>query len=140
MSAEENKAVTRRFLEEIFTAGNLALVEELFAPDYVLHDPSVPQEVRGPEGMKQYVAMYRAAYPDTRFTIEDQIAEGDEVVTRWVGRGTHQGELMGIAPTGRVVTVTGIEIDRIAGGKIEETWVSYDALGMMQQLGVVPSP
>jgi steroid delta-isomerase-like uncharacterized protein len=140
LSAEENKAVTRRFLEEIFTAGNLALVEELFAPDYVLHDPSVPQEVRGPEGMKQYVAMYRAAYPDTRFTIEDQIAEGDEVVTRWVGRGTHQGELMGIAPTGRVVTVTGIEIDRIAGGKIEETWVSYDALGMMQQLGVAPSP
>ena len=140
MPAEENKAVTRRFLEEIFTAGNLALVEELFAPDYVLHDPSVPQEVRGPEGMRQYVAMYRAAYPDTHFTIEDQIAEGDEVVTRWTGQGTHQGELMGIAPTGRAVTVTGIELDRIVGGKIEETWVNYDALGMMQQLGVVPSP
>src|SRR5919199_2849531 len=103
LSAEENKAVTRRFLEEVFTAGNLKLVDELFAPDYVLHDPSVPQEVRGPEGMRQYVAMYRAAYPDTHFTIEDQIAEGDEVVTRWVGRGTHQGELMGIAPTGRSV-------------------------------------
>ncbi len=133
MSAEENKAVTRRFLEEIFTAGNLELVDELFASNYVLHDPSVPQEVRGPEGMKQYVAMYRAAYPDTRFTIEDQIAQGDEVATRWTGQGTHQGELMGIAPTGRAVTVTGIEVDRIVGGKIEETWVCYDALGMMQQ-------
>ena len=138
MSAEENKAVIRRFLEEVFTAGHLELVDELFAPSYVLHDPSVPQEVHGPEGMKQYVAMYRAAYPDTRFTIEDQITEGDEVATRWTGRGTHQGELMGIAPTGRVVT--GIEIDRVAGGKIEETWVSHDALGMMQQLGIVPSP
>jgi steroid delta-isomerase-like uncharacterized protein len=140
LSAEENKAVTRRFLEEIFTAGNLELVDELFASNYVLHDPSVPQEVRGPEGMKQYVAMYRAAYPDTHFTIEDQIAEGDEVVTRWTGQGTHQGELMGIVPTGRVVTVTGIEVDRITGGKIEETWVNYDALGMMHQLGVALGP
>lgn len=140
MSAEEHKAITRRFLEEVFAGGNLELVDELFAPDFVLHDPSVPQEVRGPEGIRQYVAMYRAAYPDTHFTIEDQIAEGEKIVTRWTGQGTHQGELMGIAPTGKQVTVTGIEVDRIAGGKIEETWVSYDALGMMQQLGVIPRP
>jgi steroid delta-isomerase-like uncharacterized protein len=137
---EENKAVVRRFLEEIFTGGNLELVEELFAPHYVLHDPSVPGEVRGPEGIKQYVGMYRGAYPDTRFTVEDQIAEGDEVVTRWTGRGTHQGELMGIPPTGQEVTVTGIEFDRVSGGKLEETWVNYDAMGMMQQLGVIPQP
>jgi len=138
--SEENKAVTRRFLEEIFMVGNLELADEIFASNFVLHDPSVPHEVRGPEGIKQYVAMYRAAYPDTRFTIEDQIAEGDDVVTRWTGQGTHQGELMGIPPTGVEVTVAGIEIDRIVDGKIEESWVSYDALGMMQQLGVVPSP
>ncbi|MFN2638216.1 MAG: ester cyclase, partial [Gemmatimonadaceae bacterium] len=81
MQPDENKVVIHRFLEEIFTAGNLELADELFAPDYVLHDPSVQEEVRGPEGMKQYVAMYRSAYPDTHFTIEDQIAEGDEVVT-----------------------------------------------------------
>jgi steroid delta-isomerase-like uncharacterized protein len=137
---EENKAVVRRFLEEIFTGGNLELVEELFAPHYVLHDPSVPGEVRGPEGIKQYVGMYRGAYPDTRFTVEDQIAEGDEVVTRWTGRGTHQGELMGIPPTGQEVTVTGIEFDRVSGGKLEETWVNYDAMGMMQQFGVIPQP
>jgi steroid delta-isomerase-like uncharacterized protein len=135
---EENKTVVRRFLEEIFTAGNLELVDELFAPDYVLHDPVVPDEVSGPEGMKRYVSMYRAAYPDTHFTIEDQIAEGDEVVTRWIGQGTHEGELMGIPPTGKQVTVTGIEVDRVVDGKMQETWVNYDALGMMQQLGVVP--
>jgi steroid delta-isomerase-like uncharacterized protein len=135
---EENKTVVRRFLEEIFTAGNLELVDELFAPDYVLHDPVLPDEVRGPEGMKRYVSMYRAAYPDTHFTIEDQIAEGDEVVTRWIGQGTHEGELMGIPPTGKQVTVTGIEVDRVSGGKMQQTWVNYDALGMMQQLGVVP--
>lgn len=138
MQPEENKAITRRFLEEIFAGGNLELVEELFAPDFVLHDPSVPQEVRGVEALKQYVTMYRTAYPDTRFTVEDQIAEGDRVVTRWTGQGTHQGELMGVPPTGKQVTVTGIELDRISGGKIEETWVNYDALGMMQQLGIVP--
>jgi steroid delta-isomerase-like uncharacterized protein len=137
---EENKAITRRFLEEIFTGGNLELVDELFAPDFILHDSSVPQEVRGVEALKQYITMYRTAYPDTHFTVEDQIAEGNEVVTRWTGQGTHQGELMGISPTGNQVTVTGIEVDRVSGGKIEESWVSYDALGMMQQLGIVPSP
>ncbi len=140
MQPEENKAVVRRFLEEVFSGGNLELVDELFAPNYVLHDPVVPGEVRGPEGIKEYVGMYRGAYPDTRFTVEDQIAEGDEVVTRWTGRGTQQGELMGIPPTGQEVTVTGIELDRVSGGKLEETWVNYDALGMMQQLGVIPPP
>jgi steroid delta-isomerase-like uncharacterized protein len=135
---EENKTVIRRFLEEIFEGGNLELVDELFAPDYVLHDPSVPGEVEGPEAMKQYINMYRTAFPDTRFTVEDQLAEGDEVVTRWTGEGTHEGELMGIPPTGQRVTVTGIEFDRVSGGKMQETWVNYDALNMMQQLGVVP--
>lgn len=140
MSPEENKAVIRRFLEEVFGGGDLELVDELFAPDYVLHDPAVPGEVRGPDGIRQYVDMYRSAYPDTHFTIEDQLAEDDEVVTRWTGQGTQEGELMGIAPTGTRVTVGGIEVDRVSGGRIQETWVNYDALGMMQQLGVVPSP
>ena len=140
MSVEENKAVVRRFLDEVFGGGDLELVDELFAPDYVLHDPAVPQEVSGHEGIKQYVSMYRGAYPDTHFTVEDQVAEGDLVVTRWTGQGTHRGELMGVPPTEEQVTVTGIEFDRVVGGKIEETWVNYDALGMMRQLGVVPSP
>ena len=140
MHSEENKAVIRRFLKDFFEGGNLELVDELFAPDYVLHDPAVPGEVRGPEGIKQFVSMYRSAYPDTHFTVEDQIAEGDRVVTRWTGQGTHEGELMGIPPTGNRVTVTGIEFDRVSDGKMQETWVNYDALGMMQQLGVIPPP
>jgi steroid delta-isomerase-like uncharacterized protein len=138
VQSEENKTVIRRFLKEIFEGGNLELADELFAADYVLHDPVVPQEARGPEGIKQYVSMYRSAFPDTRFTVEDQISEGDRVVTRWTGQGTHQGELMGIPPTGAQVTVTGVEFDRVSEGKMQETWVNYDALGMMQQLGVVP--
>lgn len=140
MQPEENKAVIRRFLEEVFSAGNLELVDELFATAYVLHNPSVSGEVRGPEGMKQYVNMYRNAFPDTRFTVEDQIAEGDEVVTRWTFRGTHQGELMGIPPTGKRVTITGIAINRLSGGKIEEQWNNFDQLGVLQQLGAVPAP
>ena len=140
MQPEENKTVIRRFLKDFFEGGNLELADELFAPDYVLHDPAVPGEVRGPEGIKQFVSMYRSAYPDTHFTVEDQIAEGDRVVTRWTGQGTHEGELMGIPPTGNRVTVTGIEFDRVSDGKMQETWVNYDALGMMQQLGVIPPP
>lgn len=138
--SEDNKVVVRRFLERVFTGGDLGLVDDIFAPDYALHDPDVPGEVRGPEGVRRYVAMYRGAYPDTRFAVEDQIAEGDRVVTRWTASGTHEGELMGIAPTGRVVTISGIEVDLVSGGRIAETWVVYDALGMMQQLGVVPVP
>jgi steroid delta-isomerase-like uncharacterized protein len=137
VQAEDNKTVIRRFLKEVFEGGDLELIDELFAPDYVLHDPVVPEEVRGPEGMKQYVSMYRSAYPDTHFTVEDQISEGDRVVTRWTGQGTQHGELMGISATGNQVTITGIEFDRVSGGKLQETWVNYDALGMMQQLGVV---
>lgn len=140
MRPEENKATVRKFIKEVFEGGNLDLIEDLFAPDYVLHDPVLPEEVRGPEGIERYVSMNRAAYPDTSFTIEDQLAEGDEVVTRWTGRGTHRGELMGIPPTGKGVTVTGIEVDRVSDGKMRETWVNYDALGMMQQLGVVERP
>ena len=140
MPAEENKAVVRSFLEDIFSGGNLDLVDEIFAPDHVLHDPSVPGEVRGHEGLKEYISMYRSAYPDTHFTIHDQIAEGDRVVTRWTGQGTQEGELMGIPPTGARVTVTGIELDHVVDGKIQQTNVIYDAMGMMQQLGVIPAP
>ena len=97
--SEENKEKARRFLEEAFNEGNLGVVDETFASEYVLHDPTLPDEIRGPEGgVKRFVQMYRSAYPNTDMTVEDQIAEGDEVVTRWTGRGTHQGELMGSLP------------------------------------------
>ncbi len=140
MSAEENKAISRRADEELFNRGNLDVADELFAPTFVYHDPVSHEEWRGPESVKRYATMLRAAFPDLHQTIEEQIAEGDKVAYRWTARGTHQGELMGIAPTGRRMTLTGIAIARLVDGKIEEIWENYDALGMMQQLGVIPSP
>ena len=134
---EKNKAITRRALEEVWNQGKLDVIDEIFAADYILHDPAVG-EVRGTEGLKQYVSMYRTAFPDVQLTIEDQIAEGDKVVTRFTFTGIHKGELMGIPPTGVQVTMTGIAIDRIAGDKLMEVWVIGDDLGMLQQLGVIP--
>src|SRR5919202_5497109 len=137
--SEENKTLARRVLEEVFNEGNLDVVDEIFAQDYVHHDPTMPEEGHGREHMKEFASMYRSAFPDVRVQIEDQIAEEDRVATRWVASGTHEGELMGIAPTGNRVTVAGLTIDRIANGQVAETWDNYDALGMMQQLGVIPS-
>jgi steroid delta-isomerase-like uncharacterized protein len=140
MSEEENKAIARRALEEIFSGqGNLEVADELISPNFVGHDPVSPEDSRGPEGVKEFAMMYRNAFPDVRLSVEDQVAEGDMVVTRWIARGTHQGELMGIAPTGNRVTVAGTSVERIVDGKIEETWDNYDALGMMQQIGAIPS-
>ena len=138
--SKENKATSRRFYEELFNQGNLDAAEEIVTPDLVIHDPNIPEEPRGPEGLKQFVAMYRNAFPDVNFTIEDQIAEGEKVGTRWVAQGTHQGELMGIDPTGNRVTVRAFTLQRFSGGKIAEDWAHYDALGMLRQLGVVPDP
>ena len=139
MSAQENKAVSRRVAQEIFNGGNLDLAEELYAPDYVLHDPSLPEALHGPEGIKQYAAMSLGAFPNARVTVEDQVAEGDKVVSRWTATGTHTGELMGLAPTGRSIEISGITINRFSRGKIAEDWYQSDDLGMMQQLGVIPS-
>jgi len=135
MSAE-NKALVRRLFEELWSKGNLIVADELFAANYLHHDPSTPDLGRGPEGEKKRATLYRNAFPDLRVTIDDLIVEGDTVVTRWTARATHKGELRGIAPTGRQITVTGISIARISGGKFVEGWVNWDALGLMQQLGV----
>jgi steroid delta-isomerase-like uncharacterized protein len=140
VSAEENKALARRAIEEMFNEGNLDVADELLAPDYVDHDASSPEEIRGPEGFKRFVATARSAFPDTHVRIEEQVAEGDLVATRYVFSGTQEGELEGIPPTGNRVEFSGISIDRISGGKLAETWDNYDAMGMMQQLGVIPSP
>jgi steroid delta-isomerase-like uncharacterized protein len=140
MSAEENKALVRRFFEEVFNKGNLALAGEVLAPNYVLHDPATPNLAGGPEGYKQMVSTYRNAFPDLQLTVEDQMTEGEKVVTRWTTRGTQQGALPDIPPTGKQTTVTGITISCISGSKITEDWQTWDALGMMQQLGVIPVP
>jgi len=138
--SEENKAIFRRQEEELFTQGNLAAADELYAPDYVGHDPSNPEDIRGLDAAKQAAADYRNAFPDLRVTVEDVIAEGDKVAARLRFRGTHRGELDGIAPTGRRVDCTGIVISRMEGGKIAEDWANFDDLGMMEQLGAISKP
>lgn len=139
MSTAENQAAVRRWVEEGWNQGHLALVDELYAPDYALHDPSLPQTLRGIEPFKQFVQGYRGAIPDIRFTIEQMLAEGDTVVWRWTARGTHRGDLMGIPPTGKTATVTGITISRFANGRWAEDWLNWDTLGLLQQLGVIPA-
>ncbi len=140
VSAEENKAVARRWFEELFNAQNLDVADEITAQDSVNHDPLLTDLPAGPEGDKHVVNLYHGAFPDAQITVEDQIAEGDRVVTRWTGRGTHQGELLGVPPSGNRVEISGMTINRFSGGKIAETWTNYDALGMMQQIGAIPSP
>jgi predicted ester cyclase len=140
VSAEENKALARRWFEDLFNAGNLEVADEIIAHDHVNHDPTLPDIPTGPEGQKQIVNLYRSAITNAHISVEDQLAEGDRVVTRWTGSGTHQGELMGVAPTGNQVRVTGITINRLSGAKIAESWTNYDALGMMQQIGAIPEP
>jgi steroid delta-isomerase-like uncharacterized protein len=134
-------ATTRRFFDEVWSEGDFDLVDELFAPEYVGH-PSGPEEsVRGPEGVKEYIGRLKEGVPDLTVTVEDQVADGDKVATRWTARGTHDGDLMGIDPTGRTATVTGITIQRFgAGGRIVEGWTNWDMLGMLQQLGIAPQP
>ena len=141
MLSETNKTVSRRFFEEVFGKGELNVLDEIITKDHVNSGPGNPPGLpNGPEGTKQLVTMYRNAFPDVHFTIDEQIAEGDKVVTRWTGHGTHQGELFGIPATGKSSTVTGIAVDRIANGKIAESWGIFDQFGMMQQLGVIPTP
>jgi steroid delta-isomerase-like uncharacterized protein len=139
MSAQDGKSMHRRFVEEAFNRGNLDVADEIYAPSFVAHDPTTPEEQRSPGDVKRFVAMYRSAFSDGRSTVEDQVAEGDTVVYRWTYRGTHDGELMGIAPTGKEVTIWGITISRIEDGKIVEEWNSWDMLGVMQQVGAVPA-
>ncbi len=136
MSTEDNKALARRGYDAL-NQRNLAAFEELVIPDLVLHNASMT--IQGIEAYKQFISMYFTAFPDLRFTIEDMIAEGDTVVIRQTARGTHQGNLMGIPPTGKQVSTTGINILRFANGKGVEEWFNGDDLGLLQQLGVVPT-
>jgi steroid delta-isomerase-like uncharacterized protein len=139
MSGEENKAISRKGIKEAFNKGNLAVVDEIYAANHVNHDapPNLPNTLGG---LKQFIGMYRAAFPDLHTKIDLQIAEGDKVVTRWTATGTNKGSLFGMPATNKSATISGITIERFAGGKIVETWNIYDQLGMMQQLGMVPKP
>ena len=138
--SEENKALARRSWK-VVTEGSLDTLEdalaEVYADDCILHEPD--EDIVGIEGLTQFVSTIRSV-PDLRITLEDDMAEGNKVVSRWTGQGTHQGELMGIAPTGNQVTITGITIHRIEDDKIVEEWENWDALGLMQQIGAVTRP
>jgi steroid delta-isomerase-like uncharacterized protein len=138
MSAE-NEALVRRYVEEVYDQRKLEVIDEIFASDFTLHDPDLPGGARGPEGIKRIVQTFVDAFPDLQITLDDELSSAEKVVTRWTTRATHQGELMGIAPTGNRIEVTAVGIWRVAEDKIAEAWLVYDALGMMQQLGVASS-
>ena len=134
MSAE-NKALVRRCFKEIWSRGNVDLIDQLVVPNYENHDPAGPMPGTGRDGLKKHVTAYRTAFPDLTLTLDDIVAEGNKVTARWTAHGTHKGTLLGIAPTGKEVTTGGISLMQIANGKIAEAWVTWDTLGLLQQLG-----
>ena len=139
MSLEGNKAIVARLVEELVNQGDMGVVDELFSPEFVNHNPgfgSSPDR----EGIKQGLETMRKALPDLHVMVEDAVAEGEKVAERSMIRGTHLGELMGIAPTGREVTMTDITILRIVDGKVVERWSEGDSLGLLQQLGAIALP
>jgi len=139
MSQEENKAAVRRYWEG-FNAHNLDVWDEVCTANYINHDPGLPVPDADLQTIKEIIGGLQAAFPDLNFSEEDLISEGDKIVVRRTFRGTHKGEFMGVAASGNEVNFTGIFIDRLTGGKIEEQWVVFDALRLMQQIGAVPTP
>jgi steroid delta-isomerase-like uncharacterized protein len=133
-----NQTLTRRYFEDIWNRKDVAAVDELVAAEVVGHVGAVT--LRGRDTLKQRVTMMYGIYTQPQFTIEEQIAEGDKVLVRWRFRGTHSGEFMGVAPTGKTINVTGMSLFRIAAGRIAELWLNADDLGELQQLGVLPAP
>lgn len=138
MSVEQNKALMRRFYDEVVNGGNLDTIDELASPDFVDHE-AFPGLAAGREGVKQFFSMLRTAFPDLRMNVDDLIAEGDKAVARATMIGTHQGEFAGVAATGKTVSVATIDIVRIAEGKLAEHWGVTDTASMMEQLGAHPA-
>lgn len=139
MTAEENKEVVRRYVEEGFNGGSMEALDELFATDFVNHDPG-NRAVRDLEGLKETIRMLHVAFPDVRTSIDALLTDGDCVIKRFTLRGTQHGEFNGIPPTGKEIKLEGIDILRVSGGKIQEIWMAVDYLVMLQQLGVIPQP
>jgi predicted ester cyclase len=137
MSTEQNKAIARRYMENVMPQGDLRVAYDLCTPNFAHQFPGAPGSLDR-AATEQVGRMFQAGFPDLRVTFEDQIAEEDKVVTRMTFYGTHRGDFQGLAPTGRPVTFTGINIARIEGGKIAELWSAFDALGVLQQLGAIP--
>jgi len=139
MTIETNKALIRRWVEEGWNAGDLAVIDAIYAPNVVQHDPSSPVPVTSSAALKGYVSSFLTAFPDLHFTIDDLLAEGDKVLWRFTSQATHTGPLMNIPPTGKRATVTGMVLFRVTNDKIAEVWVNFDTLGMLQAIGVIPA-
>jgi steroid delta-isomerase-like uncharacterized protein len=137
--SESNKQVSRRFTE-LFNTDDVSLADDVFTGGVVFHNAVAGGDLHGVVAVKEFIAGYRAAFPDARSTVEDQVASGDTVATRWRAHGTHRGPLGDLPPTGREFVIDGITIERIEDGRIAEVWVARDELGMMQQLGAFPAP
>ena len=133
------KLIVKRLIEEPWK-GNFDVIDEYVAPNYAGHDPAVPETILGPAGARANIDKYLAGFPGGTITVDDQFAQGDQVATRWTGRGTHTGEVAGIAPTGKDVTVSGITLSRLEGGQVVEEWTTWDTLGMLVQIGAIPEP
>ena len=140
MAAEQNKALIRRLIEELFNKGNTGIVGEIFAPDFVDREQLPPGIPSGREGVKVLTTMMRSAFPDFKATIHDILADGDKVVIRMTWSGTQKGEFMGVPATGKRVSFGVIDIIRITNGKLVEHWGQMDSMSMMQQLGAIPAP
>jgi steroid delta-isomerase-like uncharacterized protein len=135
--ADDITTPTRRLVDEVYNKGRVDVLGEILGPGYVGNDPALPEPIQGAGGERELVTAYRNAFPDLEVTVDDMIAAGDKVVTRWTARGTHRGALFGIEPTGKEVTITGIGIARVEDGRIAEAWSNWDTLGFLQQLGVI---
>ena len=139
MPTEAHKAIIRRWYEEVWNQKNLALLDDLYTPTWVGHFPQ-GLELRGPADHQRFGAVFMAAFPDAAYTVEELLAEGDRVASRYSVQATHRGGLRGIPPTGKEIVSTGINIHRLVGGRIVEQWSQYDMLGLLQQLGAIPAP
>jgi steroid delta-isomerase-like uncharacterized protein len=138
--SQANKDAARRFYNDAFGKGDMALIDQMAAANFVDHNPPGPGMPGGAEGIKAVVGMFRTAFPDLKLSVEDQIAEGGKVVSRITFAGTHQGEMMGIPATGKQVKLGVVDILHFEGDKVVERWGQADMMGMMIQLGVVPPP
>jgi len=137
-TTDDNKRLYRAVIEDCFNAGELDKLDEYVADDFVLHEANWPEPIRGPEGFEEFLQTYRTAFPEAHVEIDEIVAEGDLVVARWTATGTHDGDLMGIEPTGESVTLSGIEMCRIEDGKFVEDWEVMNLFRMLQQLHVLP--
>ncbi len=142
MAVMTNQQLFQRYFDEVANAGNLELADEFFAPDYLHHDPANPdpRPMLGPQAVKDHLTSLKGAFPDLVFEVEDTVSDGDQIIVRWTARGTNTGDYFGMPATGKPIEITGMNTWRTQGGKAIEGWVNRDDIGLLQQLGVIPTP